>query len=156
MKKIILVAFINVFSTLLHAQENLYPKLVNKIKELHPEIKLDSKLIAFNIWSLEDQESRKANQAFNKVFGVYEFAKLKGGTKGFVAIAVNRGNPNSEAAITLSKDGNTKIVSIPLGDIPELNAQQNSNMVFDSMGNSVYTNLKSNEIFESINKLITR
>ena len=138
------------------AQVNIYNALIKKIKEIHPEIATQNKVIAFNIWSLENRESREINLSFDRAFKIYEFAKLKGGSGGFIAVAVSLEKLGASQNIALLKDGNIKIISLSADEIQELNATQLSNAVFDDKGNRIYQNLRSNEVVESINKLITR
>ena len=151
MRQITFIVLFTAFSAFLNAQSDAFLKLKNSIKESHPEINLENKLIAVNVWSANDQESREANKQFNRVYSIYEFAKLKGGLKGLVCITVNK--DGDATSIILNKDGATKLIQV---NAVEISSNTNSNFVFDDKGNEVYKNISSDKIFESINKLITR
>lgn len=156
MKKLLLLFALIGFSTYSNAQAELYFKVRELIQLQYPAIDLEGKLIAINIWSLDNQESREANKSFEKAFQVYEGAKLKGGNKGIVVIAVNRDNLSSVADIAFKKDGLQKLLSFKIEDIRDLEKAGFSNIVFDANGLTVYTDLKAPVIFSSINSLITR
>lgn len=156
MNKLILTLSVMLCAAWSTAQTEAYVKLRKAIAESHPEIVLDNKLIAFNIWSVSDPESREANKSFEKAYSVYEYAKLKGGPRGIVIATVNTDNLTGAAVITLNKDGVSKSISLKAEDLRELISSGNKNMVFDSNGNQVYTDLPVSTIFSSINQLITR
>lgn len=151
MRKITFAFLFSVISAFLNAQSDVYLKLKNSIKQNHPEINLENKLIAVNFWSANNQESREANKQFNRVYSIYEFAKLKGGLKGLVCVTVNK--EGDAASIILIKDGATKLIQLNVFDISSVS---NSNFIFDDKGNEVYENISSNKIIESLNKLVTR
>lgn len=156
MKKLLLLLVLSSFCYLSKAQVNLYFKVREVIQTNHPEINLDGKLLSVNIWSLDNQESRDANKSFDKAYKVYEGAKLKGGPRGIVSIAVNIDNLTSTASIAYQKDNVTKLLSFKLDDISDLKNPGFSNIVYDSKGFMVFQDLKSGDIFQSINSLITR
>ena len=143
-------------SFLVNAQTDLYIKIRQLIHDAQPEIITDNKLIAFNSWSSDNTESREANKGFEKVYKIYEYARLKGGLKGVVVITVNRDPLSSMAAITLKKDGIVKLVSVNAADIKDLPLATGKNIVFDSDGKEVYRDLEPSKIFTSFNQLITR
>ncbi|PBQ34396.1 hypothetical protein CNR22_22330 [Sphingobacteriaceae bacterium] len=155
MKKILLTFCLITVGLFAQAQTNLFSNLKRIISETAPEINIDNKLIAMNVWSLDNMESREANKSFEKAYGVYEVAILKGGRKGLIVLAINKDELTSEAVITLKKDGVTKMISVKLSELPGLDANT-SNLVFDKDGNEIYRNLSSPNVFSSINHLITR
>jgi hypothetical protein len=138
------------------AQTDLYTTLKKTIEFSGPEINMDNKLIAFNVWSTDDEQSRETNKNFEKAYTVYEHARLKGGRRGILVVLVNKDNLSGTAVITLHKDGVTKCISVKAEDIPEISATANKNMVFDSSGNEVYANLPAASVFSKIQQLITR
>ena len=142
---------LSTIATFLNAQSDVYLKLKNAIKENHPEINLENKLIAVNVWSANNPESREVNKQLNRVYTIYEFAKLKGGLKGLVCVTINK--DGDAASIILNKDGATKLIQL---NTFEISSASNSNFIFDDKGNEVYKNISSDKIFESVNKLITR
>lgn len=143
-------------SFLINAQTDLYIKIRQLIHDTQPEIILDNKLIAFNSWSSDDTESREANKSFEKVYKIYEYARLKGGLKGVVVITVNHDPLSSMAAIALKKDGIVKVISLNAADIKDLPVPPGKNIVFDADGKEVYRDLEPSVIFASFNQLITR
>lgn len=156
MKKLFLIISTFFLSTFLNAQSDLYVKIKKVLQQTHPELVTDNKLIAINIWSVEDANSRETNKSFEKTYTVYEFARLKGGLRGIVFVALNLDNLSSTATITLSKDGVIKSISLKAEDVEGLNSYEIENIVFDSTGNFVYKNLPPSTVFSSIQSLITR
>lgn len=154
-KKILLTLALITMGLFSQAQNDLFTSLKKVISETHPEINLDNKLIAMNVWSLNNSESRETNESFEKAYIIYEVAILKGGRKGLVVLAVSKDELSSEAVITLKKDGVTKMISIKLSELKGLDSAT-SNIVFDSDGHEVYKNLSSPNVFKSIQHLITR
>lgn len=140
----------------LQAQTGLFAKLRSVISLTHPEINIDDKILALNLWSIDDAGSREANKSFDKAYSVYEFAKLKGGTRGIVVVAVNKDNLSGMATITFGKDGIRKVISLGIESFSEIDFKSLSNIIFDSSGNEIHKNLNSAEIFSSVNQLITR
>lgn len=136
------------------AQTGLFNKVKQLLQQTHPEIALDNKLIAINVWQLNDIRSRELNKDFEKAAQVYQVAKLKGGTKGLVVVCVSRDHLNAEAVVALSKDGIVKSVSLSLDELSEAAAIKN--IVFDMYGNEVYADLENGQAYPSIQKLITR
>ncbi len=151
MRKITFTLLFVALSVFLNAQSDLFSKVKKAIQEEHPEISIENRLIAINVWSANDQASREANKQFNKVYNIYEFAKLKGGLKGLICVAINK--DGESASIILSKDGATKLIQLNKIDLTNL---ANGNTVYDVNGVEVYKNIASDKVFESINKLITR
>lgn len=151
MKKLYIIFLFSALALCSKAQSDVFLKVKKAIKENYPEINLENKLIAVNVWSASDQGSREANKQFNRVYYIYEFAKLKGGLKGLFCVTINK--EGDATTIILNKDGATKLLSLNKVDI---SLPSNSNFVFDDQGKEVYKNISSDKIFESINKLITR
>ncbi len=142
------------------AQTSLYNKLSSFLNSQTKEVLIDQRLIAINVWSSTDKNSRDLNTDFEKAYKVYEYAKLKGGNKGVIVLNINLDNNSVNGDITLKKDGISKIIAIPSGSseiLKELKGKSSGyNIVFDSNGNMVYENLAAGSVYESIHKLITR
>lgn len=155
MKKTISILLIAFASLSAAAQDQLYKQLVQLIQENNPQVKTDNKLIAVNFWSIKDLNSREANKAFNKAVNVYEVARLKGGLKGLIAIAVCTDGDEAESVIVLNKDGNTRLIPLKNTNF-HTDLLKPGNWVFDSQGVAVYSNLQTTTIFNAINQLITR
>ena len=156
MKSFVLTCSLFLMTTLsCGAQTDVYYNIKKFLALNHPEVTTDNRLIAFNVWSSSDMESREENKSFEKACSVYEYAKLKGGSKGIVVVAVSKDNLSSTAVISFTKDGIHKLISCKMADIEGIDAVA-KNMVFDSQGKEVYKNLPSSEIFNSIHQLITR
>ncbi|WP_317897390.1 hypothetical protein [Aurantibacillus circumpalustris] len=137
------------------AQNNLYQNIKKLINETHSEISTENKLIAFNIWSLDNLESRETNKQFEKAYSVYESSFLKGGRNGLIVVSINKNNLSSPALVTYAKDGITKTIPFKLSDFEDLDTSI-TNAVFDSNGGGVYQNLSSQNVLGSIHHLITR
>ena len=146
-----------IFSVLLSAgyrsQTDLYSQLKKIIHQTHPEINTDGKLLALNSWSIDDPASREANKSFDRTYSVYEYAKLKGGPKGIVVVAINKDNLSSMATITYTKDGIHKVISLGIEKFDGTDFNLVSNMIFDSSGSLIYKNLPSSQIFSSVNQV---
>jgi hypothetical protein len=156
MNKLVIALTAVCYAAFFSAQTGAYVQLKKAIELSHPEISTENKLIAFNIWSLADPESREANKSFEKVYHTYEYAKLKGGRRGIVVVMISKDNLSGTAVITLHKDGVDRSVSVKAEDLPEISAGAATNMVFDSNGNEVYRNLPAGKVFSEIQQLITR
>lgn len=138
----------NIFS-----QEDLFKKIKKQLKEDHPEMNIENKLIVVNVWSVNDPKSREANVQINKAYTSYEFARLKGGSKGMVGVLFCEDSDVSTATIILHKDKVLK--PIVINNDKYFNLQGISNIIFDSNGSVVKKNTTS-DIFEEIHQLITR
>lgn len=141
------------------AQSELYSQLSSFISNTTKE-KTAQRLIAINVWSVNDKDSRDKNIQFEEAYKVYCNAKLKGGNKGIIVLNMNLDRDAVMSDITLKKDGITKTIKIPADQISVaevLNEKTSGyNAVFDENGNLIYENLDKNSVFGSIQKLITR
>jgi hypothetical protein len=156
MKRLMMTLSVLFVSFCLQAQTDLYLKIKKILQQTHPALITDSKLIAINIWSANNDNSRDANKSFEKAYNVYQVAKLKGGLRGLVVVTLNLDNLSSDAVITLGKDNITKSISLKAEAVKELEVYGIENIVFDSNGTRVYKNLSPLQIFSSIQSLITR
>ncbi len=156
MKKLLLFFSTLFLATNINAQSELYIKIKKTLQQTHPELLTDNKLIALNIWSLEDIDSRETNKSFEKAFQVYQVARLKGGLRGLVFVTLNLDNLSSAASVALSKDGVLHSISLQADEVEALRSYEIENIVFDSNGNSIYKNLQPSTVFNSIQSLITR
>jgi len=145
---ILLFCGVRIFS-----QQDVFQKLKEELKNEHPEINFENKLIVLNVWSVNDINSREANVQVNKACIAYEFAKLKGGLKGVIGVIFCKNRDQKTETIILNKDKVTK--PIILKNISDQDLSNISNVIFDSNGNIVSKNITS-DIFEEIHKLITR
>jgi hypothetical protein len=141
------------------AQTELYSKLKAFVHDNTKE-KTAQRLIAINVWSAEDKDSRDKNIQFEEVFKVYSNAKLKGGNKGIIVLNICVDKDQVMSDIALKKDGISKMISVPFdyNSVAQALKDKDSgyNAVFDDNGNLVYENLDKNSVFSSIQKLITR
>jgi hypothetical protein len=139
------------------AQNVDFVQLKNLIHFAYSEISLDNKIIALNFWSVDNNDSRICNKNFDKVYSIYESAKLKGGLKGIVVIAVDKNNLKSTSDIIFKKDGIQKILSLNIDAFENIVFDENThNIVFDAEGKVLYKNIPCEQIFSSTNQLITR
>ncbi|MFI5139423.1 MAG: hypothetical protein ACHQIM_16490 [Sphingobacteriales bacterium] len=120
----------------------------------------NDRLIAVNVWSLDNKESRALNQEFEKVFTAYTGAWLKGGNKGLVAVIYCIDKNNVQINIALKKDGIIKVISTNSENKKLTTVLKDKspgyNCVFNKDGKIVYENLKEGTVFDSIHNLISR
>lgn len=147
------------------AQTSLYNKLNSFLTSQTKEVLVNQRLIAINVWSASDKNSRDLNIEFEKAFKAFDYAKLKGGNKGIIVLNINIDsnkniNSTSNANIILQKDDITKVIKVPndyFEILKEIKGKSSGyNIVFDSNGNMVYENLAPASVFKSIQQLITR
>jgi hypothetical protein len=155
MKKLFIPILFALLSNFVNAQTDLFFEVKKIISETRSEISTENKLIALSCWKLQDLESRDANKAFEKAYKIYEYAKLKGGLRGIVVVIVNQDKLQNMTNIAITKDGITKSISLKSEDLKS-SFNNNFNVVFDSNGKTIYKNLSSSKVFESISNLITR
>lgn len=138
-----------------NAQSNLYTKL-NSYLSTNTKEKVQNRLIAVNVWSVNDQNSREINKEFSEAYTIFANAKLKGGNKGIIVLNVTLDQDNVITDITLKKDG-VKTIRIPNDNSDIINAiGAASNVVFDENGNKVFENINKGSVVTSIQSLITR
>lgn len=158
-KKVSLIFVVMIVSLVSNAQSDLYTKLSSFISNQTKE-STTNRLIAINVWSVNDNNSRKLNTEFEEVYKTFEYAKLKGGVQGIIIMDINFENDVVNADITLQKDGIKKLIKVSADNTEIVNLLKGKsagyNVVFDCKGNLVYENLASGSVFNSIQKLITR
>jgi hypothetical protein len=137
------------------AQVDLHNKIIHYLKIYHPEIPTENKLIAVNFWSIDNTASREANKSFEKVYSTFEIAKLKGGVNGIIVISISKDNLSTEATIAMTRDAVKKLVK---GKAEEFEGLEwtSSNLIFDSNGKVLYKDLAPENIFTTVQQLITR
>lgn len=155
----VFLAFVLMTAFASKAQTDLYSKLTSFISNQTKE-KIENRLIAIHVWSVNDQASRKVNDEFDETYHAFEYAKLKGGNKGIIVLDINFENDVVNADITLQKDGISKSIKVPSENSEIVAAlkgkQAGYNVVYDNKGNIVYENLTQGTVFSSIQKLIIR
>lgn len=141
------------------AQNATYTDLKSLVQTYIPELSTDNRLIALQVWSVQSPSSREQNKELDKAFHTYAYARLKGGSKGLVAISICLDNTTG-AAIILKKDGVTYLKSVAGQDIQHLislsSLVSGYNVVFDSSGSKLYESLTAKQWFPFIHQLITR
>lgn len=163
MKKLVLLSLL-FLSFAMHSQTIDYTAIRKVISETYPEIDFSNKLLAISIWNSTDKTSREMNTELHKTYTVYKDAKLSAGLKGVVFISISNDTDEMNFKIAEKKDAlhfpftlcdfksynlNSKLSQMKLG-------KNITNVVFDSNGNLIYTNLQTEAIFKSFNTLITR
>lgn len=158
-KKVSLIIAVMIISLVSNAQSDLYTKLSSFISNQTKE-STTNRLIAINVWSVNDNNSRKLNTEFEEVYKTFEYAKLKGGVQGIIIMDINFENDVVNADITLQKDGIKKLIKVSVDNTEIVNHLKGKpagyNVVFDCKGNLIYENLAPGNVFNSIQKLITR
>lgn len=163
MKKLVLLPLL-FLSFVMHSQTIDYTAIRKVISETYPEIDFSNKLLAISVWNSTDKTSRDMNAELHKTYTVYKDAKLSGGLKGVVLISISSDTAEMNFKIAEKKDAlhfpftlcdfksynlNSKLSQMKLN-------KNMTNVVFDSNGNLIYTNLQTEAIFKSFNTLITR
>ena len=163
MKKLVLLPLL-FLSFVMHSQTIDYTAIRKVISETYPEIDFSNKLLAISVWNSTDKTSREMNAELHKTYTVYKDAKLSGGLKGVVLISISSDTDEMNFKIAEKKDAlhfpftlcdfksynlNSKLSQMKLN-------KNITNVVFDSNGNLIYTNLQTEGIFKSFNTLITR
>lgn len=142
-----------------HAQTNLYAKLNSFLTNQTKEV-VANRLIAVNVWSVNDNNSRNLNIEFEKAYKVFEYAKLKGGNSGIIVLNFCLDNDAVTSDIVGKKDGITKMISLSNGGADILKDLKMKpagyNIIFDANGNKVYEGLALGTVYSSIQQLITR
>ncbi len=159
MKKIILNLIFGLFliSFVTKAQNPSYMQLVSIIQSKLPSLDVTNKIVVINVWSVANLASRDANKEFDKAYKLWEYAKLKNGTKGVVIISCNVDADATTADITATKDGIVNLIKLNKTDYSFLNnVTAGTNLVFDNTATKVYENLSADKIFNSFVNLLTR
>lgn len=163
MKKLILIPFL-LLSFVMQSQTFDYIAIRKVISETYPEIDFSNKLLAISVWNSTDKMSRDMNAELHRTYTVYKDAKLSGGLKGIVFISISNDTDEMNFKIAEKKDA----LHFPFtvcdfqsyslhGKLSQMKFNKNiTNVVFDSHGNLIYTNLQTEAIFKSFNALITR
>jgi hypothetical protein len=151
MKKVLSILF---FLTLTgaFAQEDFYRQLKQRLKAEHPELITANKLLVVNVWSASDISSRDSNKQLHRASKAYSFAKLKGGSKGMIAVSVCLDEEPGLQSAALNKDGVADVISI---NAKGMSAEGINKAIYDSGGNLVQKNFTA-DIFDEVHKLITR
>lgn len=145
-----------VFNLSAQSQSKVFNALRLCISQQHPEIDFSEKIIAFNVWQIDDKESRDKNKQFEKAMSVYRDAKLKGGRKGLLVVLVNTSNYASDATIVLHKDGITVCLISDESFNADFLSYPSKNGLFDVSGNIIAENLSTDSIYPTVQSLITR
>jgi len=157
MKPVYLILSLFLLGSNLKAQtSDFFQEVKNLLNVSHPDLDLNEKLIAINLWSVNDKNSREHNKAFEKVCSTYAYSKLQGGRKGVVVLLFNKENLDEFSIITMGKDGVKCSLSFKVSDLKNAAQLPSKNIVFNAGGEVVYTNLSSELIFSSFQSLITR
>lgn len=136
-----------------HAQEEMYSKLVEQLQKSQPDLVLNDKVLVVNFTNKNGMVDKAVTKELERIASVYEHAKLKGGKKGLICIEVIN---NVQAEIQMNKDGFVKTQKVMLSDLNLSASISYNNVMFNSEGEVVYENIKTDSIFGSVNKLITR
>ena len=152
MKQLLIIAFALVVN-LCNAQDEIYQKVNTFIKQNHPELITQSKILVVNFVNPSQSDDKGVHKSLEKTGSVYEVAKLKGGRNGVICVTVVK---DAQSQIALNKQGHKHIHVINGSQLQNLDTNGIDNITFNSNGEVVYKNLESNKIYEAINQLITR
>lgn len=146
------------------AQEANYGNIISTLKVQYPEIDFNEKLVSVIVWNSKDVQSREMNKEMYRVWQIYQEAKLTGGHKGVIFISISSDLEETPYTIARNKDLNKYSFSIcdfksfhKGGKLAQMGfSKPNSNVVYDSNGKLIFSNLATEDIFKSFNHLITR
>lgn len=147
-----------------NGQNNNYASIQKEITSTFPEINFSNKLLVLSIWNSNDLNSREMNKEIQRVYTIYQGAKLKDGLKGVVFVSISSDNNELQYSICRNKDLNTYNYSIcdfkgydKNSKLFNMSLDNNiKNIVYNSKGILVYQNLETDKIFKSFNSLLTR
>lgn len=145
-KKTLIIAF-SFLVSLCSAQQDIYKEVSAFIKQHHPELIMQSKLLVINF------ANDKAYSSLEKTATVYGTAKLKGGRNGVVCVTIVK---DTDAEIALNKQGYKNMQVISASQLGAMESKGIDNITFNSNGDVVFQGLEPNKIYEAINQLITR
>lgn len=135
------------------AQQDIYQKVSAFLKQNDPTLITQSKLMVINFVSPDLKEDKNDHSTLDKTAKVYGNAKLKGGKKGVICIAVVE---DAQAEIALNKQGYKNLLVINRSQIDNVDTKGIDNITFNSNGEVVFKNLEQGKIYDAINQLITR
>lgn len=136
-----------------NAQQDIYQKVIQLIRQSNPDLLIESKLLLINFDRSSIQENKSLYSELEKTASVYESAKLKGGKTGVVCVTVVN---DTQAEVALDKEGYTKLIKIKIADLSGVNSEGITNLAFNSKGELLFKNIETKDIYGSVNKLITR
>ncbi len=149
MKKIAVILFI-LLGLRAFSQQGIYQQVMSKLSEqTGVTVQTNQKILALCAYNGNDELVKE----IEKTFTVYEHSKLKGGSKGFLAVMVVE---NAEQKIKLEKLGYKKTIKLLRSDLENFNSEKFDNLFFDSSGSLIMRDKKESEFFKSVQGLITR
>ena len=158
-KNILLIFCLGFLAIQLNAQELNYNSLVSYIQKNTKE-NTANKIIAVNIWSVNDKSSRDANIDLNNTTYIFKDAKLKNGSKGMIGISICLDNDEVANNIILKKDGINTLLRVNASELTNTISLTGKtagyNIGFDSEGNLLFENQQNTTFLNSIRNLITR
>ena len=158
-KNILLIFCLGFLAIQLNAQELNYNSLVSYIQKNTKE-NTANKIIAVNIWSVNDKSSRDANIDLNNTTYIFKDAKLKNGSKGMIGISICLDNDEVGNNIILKKDGINTLLRVNASELTNTISLTGKtagyNIGFDSEGNLLFENQQNTTFLNSIRNLITR
>lgn len=133
------------------AQTNRAEKVKDILQVQFPALVLEDKLIFVASEVNGKTYSMDELSELNRTAGVYEFAKLKGGSKGIICVLIVK---DASREIELNKNGISKVLKLKM---PQGNSIELETPVFIQSDDSEKVNgLDDVKIFKAVNALITR
>jgi hypothetical protein len=147
--KYTLFTMLSLISLVLSAQDNDYAQLRGSLARHEGGIKADARVVAVVFLDASDESSLESARELSRAVRTFKVAKLSGGPQGLIGLCVVRG---SHAGLQdASSFHDLLFVSLPEDAIDIKN-----NAFYDSAGRLIYKDLPAGEIFNSVQKLITR
>jgi hypothetical protein len=135
------------------AQQDIYKKVSTFIKQGHPTLVVQSKLMVINFVNANSAEGKSVYSSLEKTAKVYGNAKLKGGKSGVICVTVV---DDTQTEIALNKEGFKEFYIINKSVLENTDIVGLENITYNSSGEVVFKNLEQGKIYEAINQLITR
>lgn len=164
MKQILLSLFLLcLISRKINAQVS-FETITKFILKYDSKAKLDDKLIMISFWSVADVETREATKEMQRVFKIYENAKLLNGSKGVYFLNFCTNTDKFDYKLAIQKDSLVNNLSFmitqddysSLNNSLKLSESKNKTLLFNSKGDIISGDFKKEEVFKLLLNQITR
>lgn len=135
--------------------------LLYKVNQTVLGVNTENKILFINVWKSSDFESRQNTKEFNKIAKIYEYGKLKYGSKGVCFINISLDDNLTDWQIALKKDSvntihNLENTSGKYNEIINYFDNKTGSVLISSNGELLKTNLTKENCFDTFKTYITR
>jgi hypothetical protein len=163
MKKALILSVFSLLFSNYYAQDNPKNKIANLLERNNLSQEFEDKLLLISFWSVKDLNSRDRNKEAQRVFKIYENAKLKGGSKGVYFLNMCMDCNALNYTIAVKRDSLIDKHSIYLKDTELTSVNKTFELdsrpvvfLYDKDGNLIKRGLKKEDVFPVLLNLITR